>query len=390
VGNLEVGAERRIRLEVQAVAEELALWPTASFAAAEGLRMPVVRPPFAVNITGPEAVAPGASVVLQVQATNNTEAPLELVILKVQLPPGLDHPEAAKAKGQIVSEPFQLAPGDTRSFPLGVRAVRSGRQVVEVSAGCRDGKQAPPARAVVVVTEPPLALRQQGPRQAALKRDFDLRLEVANPNPMPAANVRLMQAVQPGLEVVNASAGAVPALGGQGILWTLGTLAPGQRVTVACTLRPRAAGDWAAFAAVAADQAGEARASHAVHVEGAAPLALEVMARNDLLSVGGETVYEVRVVNTSELPATNLRLTASLPAELTILDAHGPTEPRLQSPQVLFAPLAQLGPHTDAVYHLYVRGRQAGQGRLRVEMTADQLGQPAVHEAVARVQGGPE
>src|SRR5205085_10161853 len=94
LGTLDAGAERRLRLEVQPVgAGELLLVPTATFTPTAGLQTPVVRPPFALTVTGPESVAPGTKVVFQIQAANHTENPLEKVIVRVQLPPGLFHAE---------------------------------------------------------------------------------------------------------------------------------------------------------------------------------------------------------------------------------------------------------------------------------------------------------
>jgi hypothetical protein len=259
---------------------------------------------------------------------------------------------------------------------------------VEVSTAPESGPKAPAARAVVVITEPPLAVRLDGPRTAAVGRDFDLHIEVGNPNEVPAANARLAQSVPQGLEVVAASQGAARAPGGQGVLWDLGTMAPGERRVFTCTLRARAPGDWPLYAAVA-DKAGEARASHAVRVDGAPPLTLEVMGRDEPLPVGAETVYEVRVLNNSDLPATNVRLVAWLPEELAPAEPEGPTEARVQTAQVLFAPLVKLEPHADAVYRVRARARQPGNGRFRVEMNADQLARPLLQECGALVKAAP-
>jgi hypothetical protein len=390
VGALDPGAERHLRLELQpAVAGELTLVPAASFTPAAGLHTPVVRQPLAVSVTGPESVAQGAKAAFQIQATNNTDTPLKNVVVLVQLPPGLSHPEAAKEKGLIEAPPIDLAPGETRNLPpLETRAVAGGRQVLYASTSPKKSAHpAPLTRFVVTVTEPPLAVLLDAPRLAAVGRDFDVRLKVVNPNPTPAAGVRLGQSVPQGLEVVAASPGAVPAPGGQGVLWPVGTLGPGQEWVCTCTLRPRAPGDWPLYAGAAADNAGEARANQAVRVEGPPPLAVEVMARDDVLAVGAETVFEVRVLNTSDRVATNVRLTAWLAEELAAVGPQGPTEARLQAQQVLFAPLPQLGPHADAVYRVRARARQPGQGRFRAEVGADQLARPLLQDGAALVQG---
>jgi hypothetical protein len=389
LGGLEVGGERRLRVELQPVATgELTLAPTVTFTPAAGLRTPVAPAPFSVTLSGPEAVAPGAKATLRVRVANNASAPLNKVIVRVHLPPGLAHPSASPA-GDIDAYPFALAPGANKVLPLELTATQSGRLVVTASARADDRQETPPARAVVTVTGRPLALRLDAPRQAVAGRDLDVRIEVANPHAAPVAGVRLVQSVAPGLEVVAASAGAVPVPGGQGLAWALGTLAPGQRQVLTCTLRPRATGDWPLYAVLTADQAGEARASHAVHIDAGPPLALEVMTRDDALAVGSETVCEVRVLNTSDRPATGVRLTAWLSGELEPFEPQGPTAARAQPPQVWFEPLERLAAHAEAVYRVRLRGRQPGQGRCRIELTAEQLASPVVQEAGALVQGDP-
>ncbi len=388
LGSIHAGAERHLRLELQPAAGEWSLVPVASFAPEVGLRTPIVEPPFALSVSGPETVASGAEIDFQIRASNHTKDPLEKVIVRVQLPPGLFQAEAAKAHGRIDTFPIKLAPGETRTLPLKVLAQAPGRQMVEVSTSPESRHPAPPARTVVVVTDPPLAVRLEGPRTAALGRDFDLLLEVSNPTQVPAANVRLAQSVPQGLQVTS-SPGATPGADGQSIVWSLGPLGPGQRRSCTCTLRPRAGGEWPLYAAAAADNAGESRASHAVRVEGSPPLTLEVRGQDDShpLAVGAETVYEVRVLNNSDLPASNVQLVAWMPDELEPVNPQGPTDAQVQTSKVLFAPLARLDPHADAVYRVSARARQAGQGRFRVEMSANQLARPLLQECVAVVQG---
>jgi hypothetical protein len=114
-------------------------------------------------------------------------------------------------------------------------------------------------------------------------------------------------------------------------------------------------------------------------------LTVELLARDDVLAAGAESVCEVRVVNPAELPATNVRLTARLAEELEPLTPQGPTTAKVLGPSVLFEPLPQLAPHADAVYRLHVRARRPGAGRVRVEVRADQLAQPVFAEAGHRV-----
>jgi hypothetical protein len=56
---------------------------------------------------------------------------------------------------------------------------------------------------------------------------------------------------------------------------------------------------------------------------------------------------------------------------------------------VVFEPLRDLAPHADAVYRVHMRGRRPGQGRLLIEVRADQLARPVLAETATRVREDP-
>jgi hypothetical protein len=392
LGPVEAGGERRVRLEIQTVTPgEVQLQPTATITPADPLRTAVVRPPFAISAQGPEIAVAGTPVALRIEVVNHTETGMGPVRVYVQIPPGLYQEQAAKApeKGPLFTDPMTLAPGEAKAFPLEMTATRTGRWPVVVWVAPEKGSPLAQGRAVITVTEPPLALKFDGPRQAGAGRDLDVQIEVANPNRVAASNVRVVQSLPQGLELLAATAGATPIPGGQAVQWTLGTLGAGQKQVVACKMRPRVAGDWPLYAAVTGENAAEARASHTIHVDGAPPLTLELRAHDEVLAAGAESVCEVHVANPADLAATNVSVTARLPDELEPLAPQGPTAAQMQGNTILFERLAQLGPHADAVYRLRVRARRPGPGRVHVEVRADQLARPVVAETGHRVAEDP-
>ena len=85
-------------------------------------------------------------------------------------------------------------------------------------------------------------------------------------------------------------------------------------------------------------------------MEGLAAIVFELSDVNDPIEVGGETTYEVRVINQGTKAATNLRVVALLPPEMKPLSADGPARHVIDSQRVLFDPLAQLAPKADTTY----------------------------------------
>jgi uncharacterized repeat protein (TIGR01451 family) len=326
-------------------------------------------------VKGPGTVSAGAAVPFQIEVANRGPAPLAGVVVRDQLPPGLRHPAGDKIEGELGS----LAAGQARTISLEVRAAQAGRFTNRVTV-LVGGKVQAEAQTVVTAVEPVLGVRLQGPRLCPADRDLDFQFDVSNPGGLPAAGLRLALRVPEGLDFVAASTGGAFRPAEHAIVWEPGALAEGQSQGVTFRLRARAPGDWAVQAVATAERVAGATATHAVHVEGVAALALEVLAHDVALAVGAETTYELRVLNRGSAPGENVRLVAWLPESLTAVGVEGPAHGAAQGQQVVFLPLAQLPPRVDAVYRIRVRGRAPAEGRFRVELRADSLPRPVLEE----------
>lgn len=381
--NLEAGGERRLKVELQPGRHgELDLRPYVTFLCGEGLRTKVTRPPFSVEMRADHDKAPrGGRIRFTIIVANHGEAPISNIYLYDQLPPGLHHPQGPK----IGTERFNLQPEEMRTITLETTGVESGTFRNEVAAFADQGVEARTALDVVI-TEPSLTLRLDGPTQTVTQREEDFHLEASNPGTLPAKNVLLFQALPPTVDVVWASSGATLDNKQHALVWSLSDLTAGQRQTVTFRVRASLAGDWPLIAAVQSQNLPETRVNHMLHADAAAALKLDVRAREERLAIGAETIFSVHVFNNGDAPCSGPRLTAQLPEALTPLDAKGPTAGKVEKQQVSFAPLAQLDAHGDVVYRIRVRGGKAGKGALRVELTADKQ-PPAQREISIQVHG---
>src|SRR5262249_38601023 len=146
------------------------LRPSASFSAASGLRAAVVRPPFGITVLGPETASPGTPVGFQVQVSNNRPDPARKVVLSVSLPRGLVHPQGDR----IAADLGTLAPGGVGPIRGDAGAEPGGRLGAEFSAGAGGGLEAH-VPAVVVVAEPALGLKVDGPRKGGIGETLTFR-----------------------------------------------------------------------------------------------------------------------------------------------------------------------------------------------------------------------
>ncbi len=365
---LAVGGERRLKIELEpGQPGELDMRPLVSFRIDNGLRTQVVRPPFSIEITVDRTKAMrGERIRFRIQLANHGDAPIRNIKIYDSLPPGLHHPS-----GQIICVPHfgDLLPGESRSIDLETTAVESGPLHNEILAQADRGVEAKGA-VDVVVSEPSLSLRIDGPAQTATDRESDFQLEVANPASVTAKNIRLVQALPPTFEVVSLNGASLDS-NTHALVWSLTDLGAGQRQRVTFRVKARDGGDWPMSAAVLSQNFPEAVVKHTLHVDAAAMLKLEVHAREERLAVDAETIISIHVLNKGAAPCAGVRLSATLPESVAPFKVEGPSSEQIEKQQVRFAPLPQLDAHGEVVYFIHVRGRQAGRGSLRVELMAE-------------------
>ena len=120
-------------------------------------------------------------------------------------------------------------------------------------------------------------------------------------------------------------------------------------------------------------------------VEGIAAVLFQVAGTRNPIEVGGQTTYEVRVVNQGSKAASNVRVAVLLPPELKALTAEGPTRFTVDNGQVTFEGLAQLPPKTDALYRVRAQGLRPGDLRVRCQLLTDDLQTPVTKEESTQV-----
>jgi hypothetical protein len=381
VGTLEPGAERRFKVEVIPAGEgAIQACATATFSAACCLATQVTRPRLAVALTGPEKIHTMEPAVFQVRVTNAGTAPASHVLIQDNLPAGLWHEKGRHLDVDLGT----LEPGQAKMVPLPTVATQTGTQANEVLVTADDCVRET-ARAIVLVIEPALVLRQTGPLHRYLNREAQLTVEVSNPGSAPAHHVAVADVLPPGLDFLAAGEGGFYQAEARRIIWTIDRLDPGQKRNLTLRVVAKSTGELVNRAHAQADRGLEAKADLAIHVEGISALLLEVADLEDPIEVGAETTYEIRVVNQGTSPATGITIVANAPKGMEPKDASGPAAHHLQAAQVKFEPLAQLAPHATVVYHIRVLGKEDGDMRFKVALTSDQLRTPVRKEESTRV-----
>jgi uncharacterized repeat protein (TIGR01451 family) len=157
------------------------------------------------------------------------------------------------------------------------------------------------------------------------------------------------------------------------VIWSLAELPPSGSGAAKLTLMPIEPGEQKIQLEGRAALGLSAQGEQLVQVEQAAELVHSVRDLDEVIEVGSETTYEIRVTNTGTKAATNVRVAALMPAGMAAINGEGPTRAGGDATQIAFAPLERLNPQEEVVYKVQAQSRAAGDQIVRVQLSADDL-----------------
>jgi uncharacterized repeat protein (TIGR01451 family) len=381
LGTLKPSDELTVEMELLPVTEgELGSVATVQCAALASGRSVATRPELALDVNAPREVLAGEEVVLQIKISNTGSGAATGVVLGDRLPPNLEH----AAGGELEYEVGTLAPGESRTVELVMRALKAGPAVNQLTI--RGSGIAPAERqSTLTVIAPALDVALEGSRRRFLDRQAVYTLSITNPGSAVAEAVELTAYLPPGLEFVDANNQGQYDRRSRAVHWLLEELPPQQKGTVTLTVLPTAAGQQALRLAGAARRGLSVERPETISVEGVAALSYEVTDSADPIGVGDEMTYEIRVLNQGSKAADNVQVTVLLPAEVKPLSAEAPVRFEAGAGQVRFQPLPQLAPKAETTFRVRVQALAAGDLRARVQLTSDEIRAPITKEESTHV-----
>jgi uncharacterized repeat protein (TIGR01451 family) len=376
IGTIEPNQEVTVTLNVMPTEEgEIGSDATVSFQVAATASSIVTRPQLMLEHTGPQRVLVGKDVIFNIRLSNPGTGIATGVSLEEDVPEGLRHYDGRQLEYPVGT----LKPGETRVLELKLTADKPGivRNVVVATA---DSKISVQDEWQLEVVAPSLQVGIDGPRRRFLERKANYAITIANPGTAEAKQVEISARLPQSMKYVNSNNSGQYDSSRHTVTWNLAALPPQEMGTVELTLMPIQMGTFPIRVDAKAAMGLSDSRTHDVEIEGIAALLFTVTDVNDPVETGGETTYEVHVVNQGSKTATNLRIAALVPRGMEPLRADGPSRVSIQGQKVLFDPLARLAPQGDTIYRIYVRGTQPGDKRIQVQMASDEITQPVLKE----------
>jgi uncharacterized repeat protein (TIGR01451 family) len=384
VWNLETippGEQASVEIQLMPVAEgEIGSVATVRFNAQASARCAVTKPELVLKTSAPGQVLIGEEVTLKIEVSNPGSGVATGVVLAERIPDGLQHPDG----GDLEYEIGDLPPGESRKLELTLVASRPG-PLTNVLVAHGDGNLGAEDRLNLEVVAPLLDLAVQGSKRRYLERKATYQLSVTNPGTAPAQQVELVAYLPSGLKFVSADNHGHYEEVNRAVHWRLEELPVNETGTVELVTMPVESGQQGIRLRGTAEKGLAVEKEQPVQIEGIAAILFQAADVTDPIEVGGETSYEIRVMNQGSKAASNVRLAVFLPPEMRPVAAEGPTRHAVDGNRILFEGLKRLAPKADTTYRVRVQGVRPGDLRVRVQLLTDEMTTPVTKEESTRV-----
>ena len=381
VGTIQPGDETTVEMQLMPVAEgEIGSVATVNFSATASARTTSTRPQLVIKTSAPAEVLIGEEVLLSITISNPGSGIATGVVLSEQIPAGLRHASG----NDLEYEVGDLKPGESKKLELSLTAARAG-QVINVLSAQGDGNLRAEDRATLEVLAPKLDIAVTGSKRRYLEREATYQLSLANPGTAAAKDIELVAYLPSGLKFISANNAGYYKEADHSIHWKLQELANGETGTVELVTMPVEPGQHKMRLRGTAKRGLQVEKEQPVSVEGIAAIMFEAVDVQDPIEVGGETTFEIRVLNQGSKAASNVRVVVMLPPQMQAVAAEGPTRHVVDGNRILFDGLSRLAPKADVTYRVRVKGLQPGDLRTSVKVMTDEMQTPVTKEESTRV-----
>jgi uncharacterized repeat protein (TIGR01451 family) len=383
LGKLSAGEERSLEMQLMPVSEgEIGSVATVSYSAQASVKTRCTMPQLAIRMSAPEKVMIGQEQRVKIELRNPGSGDATGVMLFENVPENVKHAAGPALEFEIGT----LRAGESRELELVLLAEKAGK-VVNILTAKAEGNLQVQQQVEFEVIAPALDVVVSGPERRYLERPATYEVSVENPGTAPAHDVQIITKLPKGMRFVRANNMGEYDAATHAVYWSLAELPEGESGKVELVTMPVETGPQTLEVESRAGQGLTDQAKQQIIVEGLAAIMFEVRDVEDPIEVGGETGYEIRVVNQGTKAATNVQVAVHLPPGMQIVSAEGETQHGTRGGALTFEPLPQLLPKADTVYRVRVQGLQAGDQRITVEVNTDDLAQPIRREESTRVFG---
>jgi uncharacterized repeat protein (TIGR01451 family) len=336
-----------------------------------------INPNLEITKTGPEKAVVGDLLTYTITVKNTGSGTAEDVKLTDIIPKGLSH---ASGSSTLEADLGDMCPGAKHVCHVQLRADARGKPcnkaVVESSNA---GKKEAEACTLVQVYD--LAIAKTGPKEQYIGKKATYTITVSNPGDVTWSTLQLTDPAPSGTTIVEAEGGTVS---GNTATWTIKDLKPGAKTTRKVTLTTMVPGTHE-NCAVVSSPCGTKEACAETLWKGVPAVLLEVIDTEDPLQDEEVTTYVIRVTNQGTEKDENVHIRAEFPKEVVPTAASGDCAGTVEGSKVDFTPYPVLQPKQSITLKIQAKGKEPGDGRIKVYLNTALIKKPVVEEESTHV-----
>ena len=381
VGNLDPNVQLIVEMKIIPVREgDIGSVASVNYTGEVSGRIAVTRPILKVEVKAPAEVKLGEVANVEIIVSNPGTATITNVVLEERVPEGLFH-----SMGRVIrnTDITVLRPRESQTLALQLRCVGAGNLINHVVVTA-DGNLMVEEKTTIRALAPALELEIVGARSRFLERRSDYRLIVANKGNTSAHNVALELALPKAVQFVSTNQSGLYDAATHSIRWALEELPAQEAGEIELIVMPIEKGEYSLrFTGVGGNNL-KAEAVMPITIDGLPAITFEIVGDSNLVEIGKDVTYEIRVANRGTKAAENVKVRVTLAEGMSFMRAEGG---RFQANAgvVLFEPMPLLAAKEETVYRLSARSQLDGDHRVNVQVISDDLRSPITKEESTKV-----
>ncbi|MFW6032634.1 MAG: COG1361 S-layer family protein [Phycisphaeraceae bacterium] len=382
IGRLAGGESKTVR--VQAVAREpgeLYTCTTVSYQPTLCMTASVVNPELEIERLAPDEILACEELEVRYRIRNVGTGTAEDITVREDLPQGWSL--AQQAGEQVRLDLATLPEGETREMTVRIDPVDeadqyAGQAIVETAFGdtCRSDQT------TTRLVRPVLDLTVDGPEEVYAGEPATYNIQLRNTGDGVARDLTVRHELPSGAELLEAE--GQPRQVGDALVWQLDPLEPDEQRSLSATLTTNQPEQIEAQVTADAFCAEQVSGQVMTQFQGLTSLLVELVDTNDPVQVGETETYDIIVTNQGSIPAENVRIVATVPSELSVVDTRSPVEPQQQADQMIFA-VPRLGAEDSVSIQIRARAQQAGDVRFQIQVSSDTVERPVMETEATRL-----
>ncbi|MDR1485917.1 MAG: DUF11 domain-containing protein [Planctomycetaceae bacterium] len=382
LGNLDGSEQLIVEMRVIPVREgEIGSVAVVNYFAEASSRAMVTRPKIHVDVKAPQEIRLGEVANIEITISNPGTATTTGIVLEEYIPDGLYHEEG---KVLVNNKIDALKPKEAKKLTLPLTCVGAGtlqnRIVVKANGNLKVEE-----KTIINALAPILDLKIVGAKQRFLERKSDFKLVISNSGTASAHEVELKMALPVSMQFVSTNQSGVYESSTHTVHWALQELPAETTGEIDLVLMPAKIGSYSLRFAGNGKNNLKAETNHAIVIDGISAISFEVAGDSNLVELGKDAVYEIKVANKGTKSAGNVRVNAQLSNGMSFVNAEGPVRHQSKNGIVQFEPLGQLDAKGEKVYKIAARCEADGDHRITVQIISDELEKPITKEESTRV-----